>query len=158
MNANHGSNCTDVVNNFNGYGLIVGTGDAAVKYSDVHVHGAVFLPDDSDRGNIQGLDGACSVYNDRGTGLMNFTQVQMNAIEASVQFALLKPTLQLDSEGNLKRIDKNIYGYDVITFGSCSTCSYGTNFSSPDAIYYGKGNWNGPMRMTWPNRLIINVS
>lgn len=157
MNTGHGANCSDVVNNFNGYGLIVGVEDAAVKYSDVHVHGAVFLPDGSNRENIQELDGGCSVYNNRGTGLMNFTQVQLNAIEASQQFALMKPTLQLDSGGNLKRIGSNLHGYDVITFGSCSDCSYDTNFSSPAAIYYGQGNWNGPMGMSWPTRLIINV-
>ncbi|KAF1806624.1 hypothetical protein FB192DRAFT_1464672 [Mucor lusitanicus] len=150
VNTQHGANCTDVVNNFNGYGLIVGTENASVKYSDVHVNGAVFLPDGSDRGNVQELDKACSVYNNRGTGLMNFTQVQLNAIEASTQFALMTPTLQLDSDGNLKRIADKKYGYDVITFGSCDACDYsGANFSSPDAIYYGKG-------MSWPTRLIIN--
>lgn len=89
---------------------------------------------------------------------MNFTQVQLNAIEASTQFALMTPTLQLDSDGNLKRIADKKYGYDVITFGSCDACDYsGANFSSPDAIYYGKGNWNGPIGMSWPTRLIINV-
>lgn len=89
---------------------------------------------------------------------MNFTQVKLNAIEAAQQFALMSPTLRLSSDGTLTRLSKNILGYDVITFGSCTTCSYDSNFSSPDAIYYGQGNWNGPMGMSWPSKLIINVS
>ncbi|EPB88519.1 hypothetical protein HMPREF1544_04632 [Mucor circinelloides 1006PhL] len=158
VNTQHGANCTDVTNNFNGYGLIVGEENPAVIYSDVHVHGAVFLPDGSSRGNIQELDSACSVYNDRGTGLMNFTQVKLNAIEAAQQFALMSPTLHLSSDGTLTRLSESIIGYDVITFGSCTTCSYDSNFSSPDAIYYGQGNWNGPMGMSWPSKLIINIA
>lgn len=121
------------------------------------MHGAVFLPDGSERQNVAELDNACSVYNDRGTGHMNFTQVQLNAIATSEQLSLLPPTLHLSSEGQLTRIGSNTYGYDVITFGSCSTCSYPAPFSSPDAIYFGKGNWNGPMGMAWPSRLFINV-
>jgi len=89
---------------------------------------------------------------------MNFTQVKLNAIEAAQQFALMSPTLHLSSDGTLTRLSESIIGYDVITFGSCTTCSYDSNFSSPDAIYYGQGNWNGPMGMSWPSKLIINVS
>lgn len=88
---------------------------------------------------------------------MNFTQVQLNAIATSQQLSLLPPTLQLNSEGQLTRIGSNNFGYDVITFGSCSTCSYPEGFSSPDAIYFGQGNWNGPQGMAWPSRLFINV-
>lgn len=153
----HGANCSDVVNRFDGYGLIVGKEDPGFKYSDVHVHGAVFLPDGSVRQNVAELDNACSVYNDRGTGLMNFTRVQLNSIAMSQQFSLLPPTLHLSADGTLTRIGTNTFGYDVITFGSCKSCSYGSTFSSPDAIYFGIGNWNGPIGMSWPSHLIINV-
>ncbi|KAG1100098.1 hypothetical protein G6F42_017723 [Rhizopus arrhizus] len=158
VNTRHGENCADITNSFEGYGLIVGKEGLNAKYSDIHVNGAVFLPDGSNARNAEELDSTCSVYNDRGTGLMNFTQVQLNAIAASQQFSLLPPTLHLSSDGTLTRLDVNRIGYDVITFGSCSTCSYGTNFSSPDALYYGQGNWNGPMGMSWPSRLIINIA
>ncbi|KAL7328688.1 hypothetical protein PS15p_206918 [Mucor circinelloides] len=158
VNARHGQDCADDTNSFAGYGLIVGKDGLNAKYSDIHVNGAVFLPDGSDTRNIEELDSTCSVYNDRGTGLMNFTQVQLNAIAASQQFSLLPPTLHLSSDGTLTRLAISRIGYDVITFGSCSTCSYGTNFSSPDALYYGQGNWNGPMGMSWPSRLIINIA
>lgn len=80
------------------------------KYSDIHVNGAVFLPDGSNARNAEELDSTCSVYNDRGTGLMNFTQVQLNAIAASQQFSLLPPTLHLSSDGTLTRLDVNRIG------------------------------------------------
>ncbi|KAK4518528.1 uncharacterized protein ATC70_008746 [Mucor velutinosus] len=158
VNTQHGADCSDVVNRFDGYGLIVGREDPNFKYSDVHVHGAVFLPDASERMDVEELDNACSVYNDRGTGLMNFTQVQLSSVAISQQFSLLPPTLHLSADGTLTRVGTNTYDYDVITFGSCGSCSYGETFSSPDAIHYGIGDWNGPMGMSWPSRLIINIA
>ncbi|KAK4510118.1 BolA domain UV induced protein Uvi31 [Mucor velutinosus] len=126
-------------------------------YSDVHVHGAAFLPDDANTDNIQQLDEACPVANDRGTDLMDFRLVQMNAILASIQFHLMEPTLHLSSDGTLTKIGYSSTGFGVITFGTCKTCSYADTFSSPDAIYYGIGNWNGPIGMSWSERLIINL-
>ncbi|CEP07876.1 hypothetical protein [Parasitella parasitica] len=157
VNSNHGANCSDVENSMSGYGLVLGTSGSDYKYSDIHVHGATFLPAGADVSNIVPQDSGCSVYNDRGTGYFNFTQVELNAIAASQQFSVLPPTLHLDSEGVLTRLDDSAIDYDVITFGTCSNCTYNSNFSSPDAIYFGRGNWNGPVGMSWPPQLIINI-
>lgn len=158
VNTQHGSDCSNVSNSFAGYALIVGKNNVDYTYSDVHVHGAVFLPNNSNIGNVQQLDSVCSVYNDQGTGLMDFRMVQGNAVVASQEFSYMEPTLHLSSDGILTRIGASSTGFDVITFGTCKTCSYSDSFSSPDAIYYGIGNWNGPMGMSWPERLIINAS
>lgn len=158
VNTQHGSDCTDLRTSFAGYALIVGKNDVGYTYDDVHVHGAVFLPSGTDKSNVQQLDGACPVYNDQGNGLMDFRMVQVNAVIASMKFSYMEPTLHLSSDGTLTRIGTSSTGFDVITFGTCNTCSYPADFSSPDAIYYGIGNWNGPMGISWPERLIINVS
>lgn len=136
----------------------MGSSNAEDDYDDIHVHGAIFLPEDADVSHVTELDDDCPIYNTRGTGIFSFNLVQANAIAASRQFSLMPPTLHLGSEGVLTRIADSILGYDVITFGTCQECTYDSTFSSPDAIYFGIGNWNGPQGMSWPSNLVINVS
>lgn len=141
-----------------GYGLVLGSSNAKDNYDDIHVHGAVYLPENANVGNVTEQGSGCSTSNTKGTGVFNFDKIQTNAIAASEQFSLVPPTLHLSSEGVLTRIADTILDYDVITFGTCNECTYDSGFSSPDAIYFGIGNWNGPQGMSWPSRLIINVS
>jgi hypothetical protein len=161
VNANHGSGkCANLDTSFSTYGLVVGT-----KYdgTDVHVHGAAFLPlgTDTSQASIQILDSGCAAYTNHSTGLFNFQQAYTNAVYSQYHFSKLAPSLQLDSTGKLSRVGSAVDGFDIITLNTCNDrdCPLFPGYlSHPSAWLFGEGNWNGPSGMSFPKTLIINVS
>lgn len=151
-----GTNCSALGNNFTSYGLIVG-GESHI--SNVHVHGSVYVRSDTDLTQINELESGCGIYTDQGSGYLNFDQVNTNFLYASQKLSFLEPTLYLDANNKLTRIADNSLGYDVITFNTCTGgCNTTAKLSVPDAIFNFIGNWNGPEGMSWPKKLIVNVS
>lgn len=158
VNGNHAGDCSHVDTSLEGYGLVVG---GKVEANDVHVHGAIFLPAGSDTSGIQKLDNACPMSTDKGTGVFSFDQAHDNAIYASRKFAKYTPSLLLNADGKLSSIGGQSDGFDVITFNNCNNeqCNlFPGKMSDPKAILFGQGNWNGPSGLSFPSKLIFNVS
>lgn len=83
VNTNHDVNCSDIIKNLNGYGLVVG---GFYNGGNNTVHNAVFLPEGTDTSSIQQFNNDCPNNTDKGTGLLNFNQTYINAVYASKKF------------------------------------------------------------------------
>lgn len=156
VNTNYAVDCSDIRNNLNGYGLVVGR---FYNGGNNTVHGAIFLPEGTDTSSIQQLNDDCPIYTDKGTGLLDFDQTYTNAVYASKKFSSLPPTLLLTSKDTLHTLSNPAGDFQVITM---NTCEYGCAFyeeqlSYPVNMLYGDGNWNGPQGMSWPKTLIVNI-
>ncbi|KAI8068838.1 hypothetical protein BDF21DRAFT_425603, partial [Thamnidium elegans] len=156
INGNHNVDCSDVKNNLNGYGLVVG---GFYNGGNNKVHGAIYLPAGTDTSTIQQLNNDCPIITDKGTGLVNFDQTYTNAVSASEKMSSLDPTHLLDNSGTLSRLSSSVGNFDIITMDTCKNgCTIlDGQLSDPTNMLYGKGNWNGPQDMSWPEALIINV-
>ncbi|GAA5799146.1 hypothetical protein HPULCUR_004556 [Helicostylum pulchrum] len=156
INANHDVDCSDVKNNLNGYGLVVG---GNYNGGGNRVRGAIFLPAGTDTSTIQQLNSDCPIITDKGTGLLDFGQTYTNAVSASQKLSNFGPTILLSSSDKLTRISDKVGDFDVVTM---NTCEFGCTFhsgqlSDPTKMLYGIGNWNGPQDMSWPMALIVNI-
>ncbi|KAF1802263.1 hypothetical protein V8B55DRAFT_1572278 [Mucor lusitanicus] len=162
VNKEHSSDCTNLSDDLNGYGLVVG---GSVVGSGITVNGAVYLPPGSDVTVIKKAAGSnCPTYSNQNTGVFDFAQIQNYAIDASIKFSSETPSLYLDASGKLSRIGQPTdSGYDIITFNTCRNQScppFPGKMSDPNQILFGKnGGWNGPQPTgeSWPTKLIINV-
>jgi hypothetical protein len=93
VNANHGSDCSDLTS-LNYIGLAVG---GITDISDTDVHGSAFLNGGGTVNEVHELDGSCIVTDDQGTGLFDFDAVKANRISDNMGFASLSPTLAIQS-------------------------------------------------------------
>ncbi|CAO3691282.1 unnamed protein product [Umbelopsis ramanniana] len=93
-----------------------------------------------------------------------FSDVLSDVLSMSQKIALQAPDLVLSEDGELQSLaDISLNCYHVITLSPCSrdplVCLLLNHYSSPNAILYGIGNWNGPST-PYPEdgkTLIINV-
>lgn len=103
-------------NSLNSYGLVVG---GNINTSDTHVHRSIYVAGSGDLSTIQELDQGCIETNTQGTGLVNFDDVESDALRASHYFATFEPSMKLNDDGSLTKV--RFYTGDdveVLTFNS----------------------------------------
>jgi hypothetical protein len=124
----------------------------------LNLFGSAYLPAGSTTNQINENAAGCAVYTNRGTGGIDFNEINSDVLAASSALSNYAPTLYLDANNKLTRIANPSGAYDVITFNTCTNgCTSSTGLSVSKAIFEAIGNWNGATGMTWPTKLIINV-
>jgi hypothetical protein len=152
--------CSELGYRLSGYGLVVGS--SATNIKGISVRGAALLPSDANTDQVTQLVSTCPVTTSMGTGRVRFPELNTDARSVSRAFANYQPSLYLDKNNNLVTIGSRVNGYDVITMqtcknGPCSIVTHTEQLSYPGNIFYGLGEWNGPVGQEWPSKLIINV-
>lgn len=144
VNAEKDVDCS-AANSVQSYGLVVG-GTASTR--NTQVHGSVFVAGGGDLSELKQLEGDCLVTGTQRTGLVDFVALEKEAVGISDIYRKHEPTLQLQSDGSLKRLDIVDNGVDYLTFNSCNdqpSCQniWKDEMSVFDNIFGGVGNWNG---------------
>ena len=141
VNANHDITCSaDETSVFDSVGLVVG-GDSTT--SGTHVRGDSMIAGNGDESQFdQQLEG-CRVITDEGTGHFDFPQSIQEANALNELLASFAPNRILNQGGAVTTIpgfndgSAKIFQFDTCDNGPCGS-------SSPEEIFYGNGNWNGP--------------
>ncbi|KAG2216575.1 hypothetical protein INT45_001700 [Circinella minor] len=147
VNANRGQDCSlPPTISLDGIGLVVG---GVTDTVDTRVHGDSVHAGGGDLSEIRELDygQGCNIYDDIGTGVMDFDVAENAAIDASIMLASMTPNMYIDSEGRITDLGNGGSSkYKVFTFNTCNDgdCNVGGILSDPSAILFGQGNFNGP--------------
>ncbi|CDH53845.1 predicted protein [Lichtheimia corymbifera JMRC:FSU:9682] len=141
VNANHDINCAaDETSSFGSVGLVVG-GDSTT--SNTHLRGDNLIAGNGDAGQYDQQLAGCRVYTDEGTGHFDFPQSIQEANDLSQQLASLPANRVLDPGGVVTALaGGDNGGIHVFQLNTCGTVYCGS--STPDEIFFGNGNWNGP--------------
>ncbi|KAI9495708.1 hypothetical protein BDB00DRAFT_870250 [Zychaea mexicana] len=146
VNANRGQDCSvPPTTGLDGIGLVVGgltaTQDTRVHGDSVHAGG----------GNLEEIvelnEGeGCAIFDDIGTGAMDFEVAENAAIEASIILAASDPNMYIDANGVITNLGTGDSNYKIFTFNTCNDrdCNVPGVLSDPSAILLGEGNFNGP--------------
>lgn len=141
MNANHQVDCNaDEKTSFDSIGLVVG-GDSTT--SGTHVRGDDLIAGDGDESQFDQQLPGCRVITDEGTGYFDFPQSIQEANNLSRRLAALSANRVLNEGGVVTTVSgSDDSRYKVFQFNTCDSGSCGT--STPEEIFFGNGNWNGP--------------
>lgn len=141
VNANHQIDCSaDENTSFDSIGLVVG-GDSTT--SGTHVRGDDLIAGDGDESQFDQQLQGCRVITDEGTGYFDFPQSMQEANDLSGRLASL-PANRVLNEGGVvttvpgtANVPVKVFQFDTCDSGSCGT-------STPEEMFFGNGNWNGP--------------
>lgn len=144
VNANRGQDCSSK-DSLESYGLVVG---GTVNTENTQIHGSIYAGKGGDLTGLVQLENDCVKTGARGTGLVDFDDLEKKAIDYSFSLAAQNPTLVLGNDGVVTRVDKTKDGIEFITFNSCNPSSLCENIwpgamSNPNEAIFGQGNWNG---------------
>ena len=152
--------CSITAQHLDGYGFV--TGEIYIGDLDTNAQGAVFSVSLPRKALLNVIDHACPIDTTYDKDLIDFKQLQTNAIANSKLLSTYTPSLYLNKTNHLSRLGPTVEGYDVLTMDSCKNKGCGTLYpgqlSTTRRMLKGKGKWDGPRGLTFPTNLIINVS
>lgn len=162
VNGNQGTDCS-AKDSVQSYGLVVG---GAANTRNTQVHGSIFVGGGGDLTQLKQLENSCIVTGTQGTGLVDFIALEKEAVRLNGIYREHSPTLQLQSDGSLKRLASNDQSVEYLTFNSCNdraTCQniWNGQMSVFDNMFGGVGNWNGIQGSIKPDAsltYVLNVS
>ncbi|KAI7883292.1 hypothetical protein K492DRAFT_192821 [Lichtheimia hyalospora FSU 10163] len=146
VNANHGVDCSaDETSSYNSIGLVIG-GDSTTF--GTHVRGDSLIAGNGDQGQFDQQLQGCRVITDEGTGHFDFPRSASDAETLSQRLASLNTNRVLNTNGVVSAVPNvNDDNFKVFHFNTCQAASCGvsaSDASTPDEIFFGIGNWNGP--------------
>lgn len=144
-------------NTFATYSLVVG---GHIDAYLVSVNGDGYIAGGGDINRVTETVADCTLHINDGTGMLNFTLVELALVRASQKLANMIPTDKLESNGSITSLGDHISAntsprYRVFTMNTCQNSlppSYNcsdipsNSLSDPSAMFFGKGAWNGPIK------------
>lgn len=159
INKNSAIKCSNVKNNYlSGYGLIVG---GQLQATIDRVKGTSYFQTGTELSRIREHDEECPIFTNQSTSLFNFKQAYSDSVLTSMKLSTIIPTLKLDENDVLTRLDTKKSDFDVMTMNTCNEFNchlYPGMLSDSSHIINGVAKLKDSQGVPLPQKLIINVN